>query len=166
MCWNRPCLCDDVSMPVPIINPPVKPNKKARNSIHEELFILCLRDWMTYQLLNRPFLVEWESSNRVDLKLPRAVPWKPRAPHEQSAKMRNQSIIRQIKWRNSLPKCFMYFSFSVNFQDIHQIDFDIEQSLFVFGLPETDSLPSWTSCAHGSVSTLLIPFSYLKVKWN
>ena len=59
-----------------------------------------------------------------------------------------------------------YLSFSVNFQYIHQVYFDVEQRLFVFGLPETDGLPSWTSCTHWSSSTLFIPLSYLQQMSN
>lgn len=60
-----------------------------------------------------------------------------------------------------IQKCFINLFLCVNLKDIHQVHFDIEQCFLVFGLTKTDSLPTWSSCAHGSLSSLLIPLSYL-----
>ena len=160
ICWNKPCLWDDVSMPVPIINPPMIQHRKWNFS----RFNCFLFAW-----LNSLPTVKSSISGRIGIVHPSGLRVAESCPMETKGSTRTvYKYTENIKYisygRKTINAFAVYPFFSVNFQDIHQIYFDIEQSLLVLGLAKTDCLPSWTSCAHGCFSALIIPLSYLQKK--
>ena len=55
-------------------------------------------------------------------------------------------------------------SLLIHIEDINQVYLDVTKGALVLSLAQADSLPSWTCGAHFAATTIIIPFSHLKIK--